>query len=189
VLTDFVAGICKKVGYDYPGTYNWPEGWTYDMFEAAGTSREEADKLCDINFWANLDWMEDGRDILKAVLDRFKPHEIVVLTKPMRNSGAYTGKMIWFENNIPQLYDRVVPSLVPKEVFAVDFNTLLVDDCQENIEQFIRAGGAGILVPRPWNKQDQLFYSGKAVSYVARMLDKWIRIANHPARSRKEQHV
>lgn len=186
VLTDFVAGSLAAVGIDYPGTKNWPEGWTYDFFRQAGTSREEVDKHCGVDFWANLPWIEDGKDIRNQVLSRFRPDEITVLTTPMRNNGSYTGKMIWFERNVPELYHRVVPTAVPKDEFAVDFNCLLIDDCQRNVEAFIKAGGASILVPRPWNQNDDVFYDGDAVSYVAERMDKWIELVGHPAKNRKE---
>lgn len=189
VLADFVAGACATIGYDYPGTRNWPDGWTYNFFSYAGSSAKEVNTHCDIDFWANLPWMEDGREILEVVMSQFRPNEITVLTKPMRNNGSYTGKMIWFEKNIPQLYDRVIPTLVPKEEFAFDFNHLLIDDCQENVESFCRAGGAAILVPRPWNQNKRLFFNGKAVEYIAKMLAQWISLAKHPARNRKEQHA
>ena len=189
VLTDFVAGACATVGYDYPGTWNWPFDWTYDFFSFVGSTKEEVNIHCDINFWANLPWIEDGKDILKVVMSQFRPNEITVLTKPMRNNGSYTGKMTWFEKNIPELYERVIPTLVPKEEFAFDFNQLLIDDCQDNVERFIKAGGAAILVPRPWNQNKQLFFDGKAVAYVAEKLRWWISIVKHPTRNRKEQHA
>jgi hypothetical protein len=189
VLTDFIAGSLAAVGIHYPGTRNWPEGWTYNYFRQAGTTREEVNKHCTADFWANLQWMEDGREILNEVLARFRPAEFMVLTKPMLNNGSYTGKMIWFEKNCPELYERVVPTLVPKEEFAYDFNSVLIDDCQDNVQAFINAGGASILVPRPWNQNNKIFFAGDAVSYVAEKMDKWVDIVNHPAKSRKEQHV
>lgn len=189
VLADFVAGTAKAIGYDYPGTRHWPEGWTYDFFRFMGSTREEVNTHCDTYFWASLPWIEDGRRILCQIFKRFRPNEITVLTTPMRNNGSYTGKMIWFERNIPELYDRVIPTSVPKEEFAFDFNRLLIDDCQKNIERFSKAGGAAIMVPRPWNQNVDIFDAGEAVQYIADRLDEWMKIVNHPARNRKEQHA
>lgn len=186
VLTDFIAGAAEAIGYDYPGTPNWPEGWTYDFFPYMGSTREEVNTHCNVDLWANLPWMEDGKDMLNLVLSRFRPDEIIVLTTPMQNNESYTGKMIWFERNVPELYHRVVPTLVPKDEFAFDFNRLLIDDCQSNYEKFTKAGGACILVPRPWNANEKIYFAGEAVSYVAEHLDKWMDIVDHPARNRKE---
>ena len=188
VLSDFVAGAARALGFHYPGTQNWPEGWTYDFFKFMDSTREEVNDLCDIDFWANLPWMEDGRDMLNQVLSRFRPDEIIVLTTPMRNSGSYTGKMIWFEKNIPELYSRVVPTAVPKEEFAFDFDRVLIDDCQSNHERFVRAGGACILVPRPWNDNKEIYFAGEAVSYVGERIDKWMELVKHPAMNRKESN-
>lgn len=189
VMTDFIAGSAEAIGYYYQGTDQFPDDWTYDFFPYMGTTREAVNEHCDIDFWANLPWIEDGKQILDVVLSRFRPNEITVLTTPMRNNGSYTGKMIWFERNVPQLYDRVIASLVPKEEFAFDFNRLLIDDCQRNVERFIKAGGAAILVPRPWNQNKKLFFDGKAVTYIVKMLAQWIKLVEHPTLSRKEQHA
>jgi len=185
VLTDFVAAALAAVGRPYPGTRNWPPTWEYNFFTAAGTTRQEVDEHCDINFWACMPWMEDGRELLAAVLARFSPKEVTVLTKPMRNPGSYTGKMLWFEKNCPELYDRVVPTLVPKEEFAAGFGSVLIDDSQANIEAFTNAGGAGILVPRPYNDLDKVFHAGDAVNRVADLMDMWINLWDHPAKLRK----
>jgi len=185
VMADFIAGTAKAINYPYPGTENFPDDWTYDFFPFMNSTREEVNEHCDIDFWANLPWIEDGKEILNVVLTQFCPDEITILTTPMRNNGSYTGKMIWFENNVPQLYHRVIPTLVPKEEFAFDFNRLLIDDCQKNVENFIKAGGAVILVPRPWNQNRQIFFDGKAVSYIANMINKWMDIVDHPAKRRQ----
>jgi len=186
VYTDFMAGTMRALGETYGGTKNWAWGRdAYNFFELAGSSREEVNKLCTIDFWANLPWMEDGQEILAEVLSRFSSNEVMLLTKPMPNNESYTGKAQWVTRNMPELVGRFLPTPVPKHEFAFDFNCLLIDDHQSNVEEFIGAGGAAILVPRPWNKNDKIFYAGDAVSYVAEKMDKWIKLVNHPAKNRK----
>ncbi|MCK5604169.1 hypothetical protein KAR91_19940 [Candidatus Pacearchaeota archaeon] len=187
VYSDFMAGTMRALGKSYGGTMKWPYGRDgYNFFRLAGSSREEVNELCTIDFFANLPWMEDGRELLAEAMSRFRPDEVMLLTKPMPNSASYTGKAQWVVREIPELVKRLVPTPVSKHEFAFDFNCLLIDDCQDNIEEFTRAGGAGILVPRPWNENDGIFYNGGAVLYVADCMDKWIELVNHPAKNRKE---
>ena len=185
VFADFVTGILAKLNYPYAGINKWSWGRVFDIFPLIGTNWTEASKHCDAAFWANLPWMEDGKDILAEVWKRFRPAETMLLTKPMDNDESYTGKAQWVTKHMPELRRRVVPTHIAKSEFAYDFNCLLIDDSQENVETFINAGGAAILVPRPWNQNDDLFFAGKAVSYVAERLDKWMDLVKHPARNRK----
>jgi 5'(3')-deoxyribonucleotidase len=181
VYADFVTGILEAMDYDWDGYQKWPWGQVFDIFPLIGSSWADASRYCDADFWANLPWMPDGKEIIHEVLKRVRPNETMVLTKPMDHDGSYTGKAQWITRNIPGLRKRLVPTHVDKHEFAKDFNTLLIDDSQDNVDKFIKAGGAAILVPRPWNENERRFYDGEAVTYVAEMLDRWINVSNHPA--------
>jgi len=191
VFSDFVNPILRVLGYPFVGDicHSWTWGHVMDIFPSLGTSWLEVSKFCTYEFWANLPWTIDGREILKVVWERFRPNETMMLTRPMNNDESYSGKAQWVLCNMPELRYRLVPTHVPKEEFAGDFNHLLIDDSQSNVERFIKAGGSAILVPRPWNQNDHVFYDGTTVEYIAKMLDRWIDISCHPAKHRKEQHV
>ena len=186
VFTDFTTGICATLGIEFPGFDKWPWSQDWNWFQEAGFTWEQAHAVCDTPFWANLQWMPDGKDILREVWARFLPIEITMLTTPMDHNGSFTGKAQWIAENIPELWRRFIPTYLPKEEFtSCGFNSLLVDDADSNIEKFIQAGGAGILVPRPYNKNSEIFYAGEAVNYIADRLDKWIELAKHPAKNRR----
>ena len=189
VFADFVTGILAALDYPYEGIDKWKWGRVFDIFPLVGTNWAEASKLCTQDFWANLPWMPDGRDIREEVFNRFMPTETMLLTKPMDNDDSYTGKAQWVTEHMPELRRRVVPTHVMKSEFAYDFNCLLIDDSQDNIDCFVAAGGAGIVVPRPWNRNDGIFFDGDAVKYVAERMDKWMEIVEHPARNRKGTSV
>ena len=185
VYSDFMAGTMRALGKPYGGTMKWEHGRDgYNFFKLAGSSREAVNELCTTGFWANLPWMEDGKEILAKVLSRFRPNEVMLLTKPMPNNESYTGKAQWVAREMPELVARFVPTPVPKHEFAFGFNSLLIDDCQENVEEFVKAGGAAILVPRPWNRSDTIFFDNGAVQYVAERMDAWIELVKHPAGTR-----
>jgi 5'(3')-deoxyribonucleotidase len=131
--------------------------------------------------------MPDGEDILAEVEKRFRPNETMILTKPMDHDGSYSGKAEWVTKNMPDFRRRLVPTHITKSEFVKDFNSLLIDDSQENVENYIKAGGAAILVPRPYNQNEAVFNKGpeEVVAYVASRMDKWIDIVDHPAKNRK----
>jgi 5'(3')-deoxyribonucleotidase len=187
VYADFVTGVLEKMGIPFPGYDKWPWGRVFDIFPLVGSNWKEASKHCDAAFWANLPWMPDGEDILAEVEKRFRPNETMILTKPMDHDGSYTGKAEWVTTNMPDFRRRLVPTHIPKSEFAHSFNCLLIDDSQENVDKYIAAGGAAILVPRPYNQNEAVFNKGpkEVVAYVASRMDKWIDITDHPAKNRR----
>ena len=149
VITDFVGGVCRafnksnpylKLTRDYTFWNAWPE-----------ISTGTVDDICTINFWANLSWAHDGHETLRMVLDHFKPEQIYLFTRPMPNPDSYTGKALWVQKHLPKYNKRLIITQIPKSLLAKP-DTLLIDDKDENVEEFAKAGGYGILVNRPWNK-------------------------------------
>ena len=69
----------------------------------------------------------------------------------MPNPGSCTGKALWVQSHLPEYSKRFIISTAPKSLLAKP-DTLLIDDKDENVEEFVKAGGYGILVNRPWNK-------------------------------------
>jgi 5'(3')-deoxyribonucleotidase len=146
VLVNFFKGVCDEFGQPY-NYFNLIE---YSFWESWGITRDQVNSRCDITFWSDLEWMHDGIEILEAVLKRF-PLDVHLLTTPMPNFGSWTGKARWVNEHIPVFNKRLIITQEPKSLFAGP-GTLLVDDKDENITEFVKAGGMGILVPRPWNE-------------------------------------
>jgi len=182
VYADFITGILAALKYPYEGIDKWPFGRVFDIFPLIGTNWIEVSTHCTTDFWANLPWTEDGRDILKLIWDRFSPEQTMLLTKPMDNDDSYTGKAQWVTKHIPELRHRIVPTHVSKHEFAYGATSLLIDDSEENCDKFCEAGGSVILVPRPWNRYDYLFFTGDTVAFIEEQLDKWMVESQHPAR-------
>jgi 5'(3')-deoxyribonucleotidase len=188
VFADFVSGILQALGYPEEYDINkWPWGRVFDIFPLIGTDWKEASSHCTSDFWANLPWMSDGKEIYHEIFTRFNVAETMLLTKPMDNDESYTGKARWVTEHMPSMRRRMIPTHVPKQELAFGFNCLLLDDSQQNIDAFIAFGGAGILVPRPWNVNDHVFFAGDTVKYIGEMLDRWIDITDHPAKNRRNR--
>ena len=152
VLVDFVGGLHKLWSIPYDLT-NYPyEKAKWDMLlDIPGVDNfSEVDDACDREFWHRLNWIHDGRDIFKHIFDRFT-NDIYLLTTPMSNLGSWTGKALWVNRNIPVFNKRLIITSASKSLLAGP-GTLLIDDRDKNVEEFIAAGGNACLVPRPWNK-------------------------------------
>lgn len=143
VIVNFNKAVCEQFDLSYP-----PQ--VYHFFPDI---RDEVNRFCDRLFWRNLEWTHDGREILRAIMDTLGLEKICFLTGMMPNIESATGKMAWIQDNLPVYRNRIIlHSLeIPKSSLAQP-DTLLIDDKDENVDEFIVAGGVGILVPRPWNK-------------------------------------
>lgn len=149
VLADFHKGVHNAFNklYDYLSAYR------YDFWEdwEEPTSRDDVNSICNKKFWENLEWMHDGHDILREVVKYFKPKQVYILTAPMPNEESYAGKQAWIKENLPEYCEQTIITRTPKYLLAKS-ETLLIDDKDSNVEEFVTAGGDAILVPRPWNK-------------------------------------
>ena len=144
VMADFRRGICE-IFHREPGP-----GWTFwESWE--GVTTDDIDKKCTLPFWSNLHWTHDGREIEEAVRMKFGSASIYLLTTPMPNSGSWSGKARWVNKHLSLYNKRLIVTPAPKSLLAGP-DTLLIDDKDENIAEFVAAGGQGILVPRPWNE-------------------------------------
>lgn len=168
VIIDFLGGLHKALGSPYSYVdYPYKKGkWSMltdiKVFDDIPVTFEECNDCCTATFWRRLEWMYDGLDIFTAVFNRFAD-DIYLLTTPMPNMGSWLGKAQWVNDKISVFNERLIISTAPKALLATP-NTLLIDDKDENIEEFTAAGGQGILVPRPWNKRHRL--SGETLYVV-----------------------
>ena len=144
VLIDFFTGVNEIFNIPKPPhKYNW--------FEDYGVSREQLNNVCGMRFFNGLDWMPDGREIEEVVRRKFGSGNIYLITLPMPNSESWTGKVMWVNKHLSLYNKRLIITPTPKSLLAGP-DTLLIDDKDENVEEFRAAGGQAILVPRLWNK-------------------------------------
>jgi len=69
VLVDFVGGVHRAFGKEY--SYNSaPIKWNFFEDWAPKVNFRDFDLACTVDFWANLDWMHDGREILREIDER-----------------------------------------------------------------------------------------------------------------------
>ena len=102
-----------------------------------------------VDFWANLDWIRGGKELLKAANELFE--NVCILSSAgsgdeERSKINEVGKRVWIDKNIPEMsQDKVfiVYGKVNKQKFANKMS-ILVDDVLVSIVQWKRNGGYGI---------------------------------------------
>lgn len=149
VLVNFRKGVHKAFNkpYNYATLSN---KWTF-WNDWPDVTLEMVNSACDLLFWANLEWTEDGRDILRTIWQTFNSKDIYLLTDPVIGHETETGKMAWVDAWLPEYIKRTIITQAPKHLLAKP-DTLLIDDKDENVDGFREAGGKALLVPRPWNR-------------------------------------
>ena len=164
VLADWCKAAHRLNNIEYPGTNSWPytrgpSGW--DWGPQAGI--EYGWHLMGRKFWKELDWLEDGIDILQCCQISVPPDNLCLLTSfATIAEGAFNGRMDWLKENMPGYDKRLLVGLC-KEMCA-SANTILVDDYDKNIDKWVAAGGIGMLLPRPWNSNEH--YAHDATGYL-----------------------
>jgi len=148
VAVSFVTGACKLHGIPDPyaddkliGIWNFVEHVVDDQdafWKALATE----------SFWANLDWMPDGKELLAVAEDYFGKENICLLTSG-EVDGSADGKRTWVKKYMPDYSKRLMVGTAKK--FCAHRGSVLIDDADHNINAFVEAGGHGILVPRIWN--------------------------------------
>ncbi len=177
VLVDFVGGVhdALNLPYEYD-KYPYEKG-KWNIFGDIGGKFWDGrfpfsivDGLCNQEFWRNLNWMDDGQRLLYGWVDIMGSFDdIIILTTPMPNPGSWTGKYLWIKENMPASFLENTIMLTGSKAQLAGPDTLLIDDKDQNIEEFRAAGGQGILVPRPWNKNHDCRQS--TLDYVKHKLD------------------
>jgi len=156
VMVNFLGGLHRSLGVPYDvNQYPYEKGkWNMltDIkgFDDVPATFEQCNDACTRTFWANLEWMPDGVAILRAAERASGRKNIWLLTTPMPNTGSASGKIEWINKYLPWYSKKVFITTASKSVVAGP-DTLLIDDKDENVNEFREAGGRGLLVPRPWN--------------------------------------
>lgn len=145
VLADFVGQLCNKLNVDNPYTEVENRG-TWDIQKFLGDDIWDITNNC--NFWTTIPKLPDAEMIVE-IIDSFFGDNVCLLSSPTNCPECAQGKVKWIQNHFPQYKDRYL--LGRAKHFCASPNAMLIDDCPENIEKFVAAGGCGLLLPRPYN--------------------------------------
>ena len=99
----------------------------------------ENKKMSEKDYWANLEWMPDGKDLW----DHIKQYKPTLLSAPSRDPQSRWGTRIWVKKNIPGT--PLILAAAPMKKNYAKKNAILIDDKISNINEWNEAGGIGIL--------------------------------------------
>ncbi len=169
VLVDFVSKAHEYHGIS-PNLYLDEANhgkWDFDVI--SGIPLDRFWSKFDYDFWANLDWMPDGKEILSLIEDRFGRDNITILTSPQKSNRGecITGKIDWVERHMPRYANNIL--LGRKKHMLAHADALLIDDADHNITDFQKHGGQIIQVPRIWNQLHS--HSNMTIDYLKENLN------------------
>lgn len=149
VITDFVTAMCMAHGRANP--YIDAEApLSYHMEDIWGISAEEFWKPANTaDFWLNIPPTPWKDRVLAMVYEDFGVKNVYILTSPSASPAATAGKVAWIQKNIPDLARQFFVG--PKKEALAHPDAFLIDDHDENVGRFKRAGGDGSVFPQPWN--------------------------------------
>lgn len=149
VIVDLLGGMCKFHNLTNP--YANPDNYgVYNIANAFGISEEECWGRCEKDFWMNLEPTEEAKELIFFLELRFGRKNICILSAPTLNDGSEPGKKAWIKQHFPQFTNQCL--FGKAKHFCANQNSILIDDSDRNIDEFNKAGGFGLLVPRLWNK-------------------------------------
>ena len=127
VLVDFIRGYYELTGRDITGAYHTDKKF-WEPIDKAG-----------YQFWVNLNWTSDGKELW----DYIKKYNPELLSSPSIQNDSRVGKHNWVKKELPGVH-LILRSADKKSEFAAP-DSILIDDRPSNVEQWISAGGIGIL--------------------------------------------
>lgn len=135
----------------YPVEYPWDIlGATNHIRASRGLYRLSASAFWDsfdYDFWFGLEMYDEAGWFLQ-MLDFVG--EVYFATSPTLSGECVAGKFDWVKKHFPDRLRNLYIGAA-KEGFAKP-GTILIDDRNENVDNFIACGGRAFLVPRPWNR-------------------------------------
>ena len=131
VITDFEGRFKKFSNGISPSEYKKKNGVSkfWDL----------VDNQTGVKFWVGMPWMGDGKEYWDYI-SKYKP---TLLSSPSINNESRLGKRLWVKNNLPGTPLKLAFSKNKKN-YAQE-NAILIDDREDNINQWIASGGIGIL--------------------------------------------
>lgn len=103
-----------------------------------------------IEFWANLNWINGGKELWNASKELFEKVYILSssgTTDPMKGKTVREGKILWLQKNIPDMPEQNIFVVNGKHMKKTKASRdgILVDDVAITIKEWNAAGGYGIL--------------------------------------------
>lgn len=98
------------------------------------------DNQVGIRYWRGMGWMPDAQ-LFWNFIKKYKP---TILTAPSKHENSRIGKNLWVQDNLGPNYEIIFSNAQDKCRYASPIS-ILIDDSTQNILDWKREGGIGIL--------------------------------------------
>ena len=158
VVRDWCEGMRLKYGIDFPDEQidNWD--WVTRLVTSYNkiTEKEFWDAQGE-DFWVGLQKTKDADEIISMCEDKC-PDNVYILTAPTLNNAGWSQQ--WIRKNMPSYFHAKKYLIGPPKYVCANKTSLLIDDKEDNINQWYDEGGLTFLYPQPWNQ-------GRGLAHVA----------------------
>lgn len=151
VLADFVGGAMQAHGL--PDPYADKKNWgTFELEKCWGITVKDFWRGLDFRgFWSGLEKTPEADYIVKTACDIAGQENVCLLTSPSENPYCIPEKKAWVQKYFPHLQKQMLFGSAKR--FLAGPDRILVDDYDVNVDNFKKANGHAILVPRLWNRR------------------------------------
>jgi hypothetical protein len=167
-FANFVGATCKLF------EQKESEVTTWNYFKQWGISHDD--------FWAEIHGLGDEfyRDLVRPypwALDLLggiqqTGDEWLIMSAPSDSPYGYAGKKIWVDEYLQPYAASPIKLQVGEDKYLLaNENTLLIDDCDANVDMFRLRKGNAITFPQPWNFLDKMECGYKG--YIENSLRLW----------------
>lgn len=159
VLNNLGRNFCTYIDWKYNNVKWFDPKYGYDMskwFSIDGKSSVEAmlEAFNDRDFWKNLTINKVLYNAI-ASLDILNRHDVYICTFPSGWSVCAEEKALWVEKYFPQI-DTSKQLIMMKDKYLLAGNGILIDDCPDNVKNFIDNNGEAFLYKTFYNYKSTL---------------------------------
>ncbi len=177
VLVECSGEIMRHMGLtNYNVWEDYPEDIGRDIimaYELATNVRYSAEVFWEHfkrEFWAGLPKTPWCDELIDCALMAVGYGNVYICTSPTKCGECLAGKLDWIDANMPWAMARDY-IMTPRKEACAFAGSVLIDDAEVNVDKFNAAGGTGVLLPAPWNKNRHLM--NDQFGFIEDLFDNW----------------
>ena len=135
VLVDFIKGVQDRI--DPTMTGDW-DAWALIKKDTWAEIKKIGE-----SFWLELEWTRDGKKLWNYI-KKYNP--IILTAKPRTVESSIKGKQKWISKYLGSNFtSKAIITTGPEKQNYANEKSILIDDSERNIQQWLSKDGIGIL--------------------------------------------
>ena len=134
----------------YPSEFGYAIVDTTNHMLHANYTPEEFWAAVPQHIWAIVPRTPFFHELIELCRRAVGMQNVYIATSPTNEPACAAGKIEWMQEYLPPWLHRQF-FITPCKHLLASPQSLLIDDCENNVVRFADYGGKVILVPRPWN--------------------------------------